>query len=278
MSPRRLRRIALCADDFGLDAAINEACLDLADAGRLSALSCMSTAPAWAAGAAALRQRFDTTLDLGLHLNLTEAVAPGHWRRPLTPLIASAYLNLLPVARLHAEMAAQFDAFEAALGRPPDFVDGHQHVHQLPQVRELLIETLLRRYPMRRPWLRRTGPPALRLSGGADARKQRGIAALGAQALSAQAAEYGFPQNRGFVGVYDFGGSDADYAARMANWCTEIDDGGLLMCHPAIRARAGDPIGAARLREYALLRGEAFGELLRAQGLVVGRLSQTLRA
>lgn len=238
----------------------------------------MSTAPAWAAGAAALRQRFATNLDLGLHLNLTEAVAPGHWRRPLAPLIVSACLHLLPVDRLRAEMAAQFDAFEAALGRPPDFVDGHQHVHQLPQVRELLIETLLQRYPMRRPWLRRTSPPASRLAGGADARKQRRIAALGAQALSAQAAECGFPQNRGFVGVYDFGGSDEDYAARMGAWCAEIGDGGLLMCHPASRARAGDPIGAARQREYALLRGEAFGALLHAQGLVVSRLSEVLRA
>ena len=39
------------------------------------------------------------------------------------------------------EVRAQFEAFADAFGRPPDFVDGHQHVHLFPQVREAVLET-----------------------------------------------------------------------------------------------------------------------------------------
>ncbi|MET0517200.1 MAG: ChbG/HpnK family deacetylase [Burkholderiaceae bacterium] len=277
-------RIGICADDFGLSAAVNEACLNLAGAGRLSALSCMSTAPAWAAGAAALRScACATRLDKGLHLNLTEPFALTRWHRPLGALIASAYLGLLPAARLREEIAAQFDAFEDAMGCAPDFVDGHQHVHQLPRVRELLLNELLRRYPERRPWLRNTAPPARRAHGteaaAAGARKQRLIAALGATGLAGMARAIGYPQNRELVGVYAFDGTAADYAARLQRWCAELGEGGLLMCHPAAAAPAGtaDPIAAARMREYEVLRGGHFGQLLRERGLAVARLSDSLR-
>ena len=37
---------------------------------------------------------------------------------------------------LTAEITRQFEAFAAAFGRPPDFVDGHHHVHLFPQIRD----------------------------------------------------------------------------------------------------------------------------------------------
>lgn len=278
-APTPIGVIGVCADDFGLNAAVNEACLNLAGAGRLSALSCMSTAPGWTAGAAALRRCDNSRLDRGLHLNLSEPFALTRWHRPLGALIASAYAGLLPLARLHEEIVAQFDAFEDGLGAPPDFVDGHQHVHQLPLVRDLLLTELLTRYPTRRPWLRNTAPPAQRRGArDAGARKQCLIATLGARRLSAQAQAIGFAQNRELVGVYGFDGTAEGYAGRLAQWCAELGEGGLLMCHPAAGETAGDPIAAARLREYQVLRGEGFGALLRQRGLVVARLSQRLRA
>ncbi len=48
----------------------------------------------------------------------------------------------------------QLDLFEAALGYPPDHIDGHQHVHALPVVRQALIDVVARRYPVTPPMLR----------------------------------------------------------------------------------------------------------------------------
>ncbi len=265
------RRVAICVDDFGLDAAVNDGALRLLALGRVSALACLSTAPAWPEAARRLKAEGAGRADAGLHLNLSEAFGPAQWRRRLGPLIASAYSVGLPARALRHEIAAQLDAFEQAMDRAPDFVDGHQHVHQLPGVRELLVEELLRRYPGHRPWLRDTAPPR----GGQPAGfKHRLIAALGARRLSGLAHELGFAQNRGMLGVYDFGGSVQAYAEKLAAWCEDLPDGGLLICHAASQARPDDPIGAARAREFEVLASDAFGQLLQSQRLSVGRLSE----
>mgnify|MGYP001373880324 CR=1 FL=1 len=39
----------------------------------------------------------------------------------------------------------QLDEFIAAFKRPPDFLDGHHHVHQIPRVRRLVLELFQRR-------------------------------------------------------------------------------------------------------------------------------------
>jgi predicted glycoside hydrolase/deacetylase ChbG (UPF0249 family) len=272
--------IGVCADDFGLDAAINEATLELAAAGRVSALACMTTAAAWPSGARHLRRDgFGARVDIGLHLNLTEVVAPGHWQRPLAPLVLSACLRMLPRAAIRAEVEAQLDAFDDQLGRAPDFVDGHQHVHQLPQVRELLVAALLARYPKRRPWWRNTRPPLRRRVDGRAARKQRLIAALGATRLTALAGGLGFAQNSALVGVYGFDASPGRYRALLQTWLDELGAhgaGGLLMCHPAASLAGADPIAAARRVETVVLGGADFPTLLAERGLFVARPSELL--
>ncbi|MDR7331903.1 ChbG/HpnK family deacetylase [Roseateles asaccharophilus] len=268
------RRVAICVDDFGLHAAVNQGAWQLVELGRVSALACMSTAPAWTDAAARLRAHGAGLVDAGLHLNLTESFEPGRWRRGLGGLILSASGRCLPVRRVREEIAAQLDAFEKHVGEPPRFVDGHQHVHQLPQVREILLQELLRRYPAHRPWLRDTRPPA----GSPDdaAFKPRLVGALGAAGLADLALSLGFAQNRSMLGVYGFGDTAQEYADRLERWCEGLPDGGLLICHAASHAPPGDSIGAARAREFEVLVGESFGRRLQEQRLSVERLSDQL--
>ena len=37
------------------------------------------------------------------------------------------------------ELRRQWDAFIESRGRPPDFLDGHQHIHLLPGVRQVVL-------------------------------------------------------------------------------------------------------------------------------------------
>jgi predicted glycoside hydrolase/deacetylase ChbG (UPF0249 family) len=263
------RNIVICADDFGYSEGIDRAVLELVAAGRLSAVSCMSTAPAWRADASALREQAQGRADLGLHLNLSERFDAEPRGPSLNTLILRAYTMRLSPAELRIRIALQLDAFEDALGRAPEFVDGHQHVHQLPIVRRVLLAELERRYAGRLPWLRDTTPsPSLR--GGF---KPWVIARLGARALHRQAARRGFVQNRGFVGVYGFDGDEAGYLSRLRDWLAAMGEGSLMMCHPGLGTAAGDPIAAARQREYTVLMGEAFAQALADRGLRLGRLS-----
>ena len=264
----RTRRWVSCADDFAIDAGTTDAIVDLIGKGRVTATSALVDAPLWPAAARQLAGGH-ATADVGLHLNLTQAFAPGTagtW--PLLELIWRCGTGRIPRATLQAAIARQLDAFESAMGRPPDYVDGHQHVHQFGVVRDLLIHALRQRYPATRIWVRSTRPPA-----GVRDRKSRGIALLGDRGLRARAAGAGIASSAYLVGVYDFRAVDsadrAAYREHLARWFDAGPDGSVLMCHPATLAAPGDPIGAARAMEYAYLGGAEFGAGLRRSDIVL---------
>ncbi len=271
-----MTRLTICLDDLGLHAAVNAAAVRLAGLGRLDAVSAMVGAPGWAEARTQLAAFVPGRVDVGLHLDLTEAPLRPRQRHGLKALLVRAALHALPAAALRDEIEAQLDAFEDARGAPPDHVDGHQHVHQLPQVRDALLAALQRRYPQRPPWLRATFHAAnLVAPAGAGAGawlKPRVIEALGAAGLARRARAAGQAQNRRLLGVYDFTGGAPGYARWLAAWLDAARDGDLLMCHAALGEVPGDPIAAARHAEAQVLAGDAFEAALAGRGLSHGVL------
>lgn len=255
------RDIVLCADDYALAPEVDQAVLALAHRGRLSATTCMTTSPRWPEAAAALRP-LRSALSVGLHFNLTEGHGGAVAARGLKRVIVAAYAHRLEPAALRTHWRQQLDAFERALGTPPDFIDGHQHVHQLPGVRHALLTELRARYrPAVMPWLRSTVPAR----GLARQPKAAALALLGGRAATRLWLRAGLHCNRGFAGVYGFDAPDAAaYAARMSVWLRALPRGGLLMCHPAAGELAGDAIARQRVVEYAFFSSDAFSALLQA--------------
>lgn len=271
----------LCADDFALHPLVDQAVQQLAHAGRLSSTSCMTTSPHWPASARTARA-LRGLLHVGLHFNLTESHANTYASaHSLRHILALAYTGRLRVQDMQPLWRAQLDAFEDAMGTPPDFVDGHQHVHQLPGVREAMLRELARRYGAPSAWPRvRSTVPVGRLWRDP---KSTIIALLGGWTLTAQLRRLDAPANRGFAGVYGFDApTTAAYGARMARWLEQLPPqvpvavdaataprgpgrpmpGSLLMCHPAAGEVPGDPIGAQRPLELAYLASDEFGQLL----------------
>jgi len=261
--------IALCLDDFGLHQGVNQAALQLANHDRITAISCMVGAPHWRGGTARLAQLPPDRVDVGLHLDFTEHPLNPAARRTLPALIALAGARLLDRALIRSEILAQLEAFEQALGREPAHVDGHQHIHQFPVIREELIAVLLERYPRRRPWLRRTKRPS-----GLRGFKPWLIERLGCDAFSQLARGHGFPQNESLLGVYGFQGDAARYAGHLAQWLGMAQHGDLLMCHAGGSAPVRDPIMAARSNEWQVLAGTAFSDLLAQAGIRLAPLSR----
>ncbi len=259
--------LAVCIDDFGMHDGVNQAALELGGAGRVSAVACMVDGPAWRDGAQAMQHGLKGKVDIGLHLDLTEPW-PGGARKPSHPaLVLAAYAGRVPRAHARDEVRRQLDAFEDVAGMAPDFVDGHQHVHQLPIIREALIGELLQRYPKRLPWIRNTAPPAH----GRFELKPRIIGMLGSAALGRLAQAGGFRQNRHLLGAYGFDGAAQAYRQRVCRWLAQAQDHDLLMCHPA--SGGNDALARARGIEYAFLRSQDFAELLAQWNVSVTRLS-----
>lgn len=259
-----LRRLAVCADDFGQGPAVDRGILALAERRRLTAVSCLVTPRRWVTAARALSGADVTT---GLHLNLTEGeplslALRRHWPQfpRLGRLIAMAFLGRLPAA-MADEVGAQLARFAEVRGQSPDFLDGHQHVHALPGVRPLVLAAA-------RQWQRPVRQTGVVLGPG-FAFKRTVIAACGGRALAQQARRQGVVQPSALVGVYDFDPA-ADYRALVRGWLQTAPDGALLFCHPALGdADPADPIAAARQREAAYLGSDAFTLDLAAAGVVL---------
>jgi chitin disaccharide deacetylase len=269
-APGPVRALAVCIDDYGLHAGIDAAAVDLAKRRRVTAISCMPDGPDWREGAAALRD-IPAGTQLGLHLNLTEALGRGGLVQSLPKLVIRTYARALDAAVVRDEIRRQFAAFESGTARAPDFVDGHQHVHQLPVIREALIDVLDERAAVPRPWLRCTLPAEASAAGlqPADRRKSWLIGQLGAAALSRLAATHGYPQNRRLLGSYAFDGTEDQYLDRLQAWFAIARDGDLLMCHASASGPWQDPILAARVREYRVLAGPAVVELQQRCGIEI---------
>lgn len=256
-----MKRIALCADDFGSFHAADAGVLRLVELGRLGGVSCQVVGAAFAADAAALCERV-AAVDAGLHLDLAAD------RDALAALVARSHARALGRPYVRARIAAQLDAFERALGRAPAFVDGHQHVHQLPVVRDALLDLLATRYRRPGPLVRNTVP----LQG--RGAKALAVAALGGYGLRRELRARGVPHNPDFAGIYALDGR-ADYGELFRGWLASASDGTLFLCHPgAADADPADPIGPARAAELAYLSSPALVEDSRGADAAWVRVSE----
>lgn len=248
------RLLTICADDFGVDVGSARVIVGLAAQGRLNALSCLVNAPAWERCAQVLAEAPEHTR-CGLHFNLSEGLALSaelrrHWPRlPALPrLMVAARLGRLPLHAIAAEWQAQWDAFVQGARRTPDFVDGHQHVHQIAGVREIVVDAATRHAIA----VRSTAP----LAGPGFTAKRWLIECTGGRALRRLLLDRRVPHNAVLLGAYDF--RRTDYGGLMQGWLARCPPrGALLFCHPGV-AVPGDPIGAARAREASYLGSEAF--------------------
>jgi chitin disaccharide deacetylase len=261
-----VKRVVLCADDFGMTPAVDAGILHLLGLGRLTAVSCLADGPAFEADLAALLP-FRGDADLGLHFDLTDGSGGGK-RSTLLALLLRAYSGAIDATEVRRCLEAQLDRFERLAGHPPDFVDGHQHVHQFPRVRDALVDVLRRRYGSAPPWVRCT------VSSRPSGAKARLVAALGGRALRAMLEQRGLPYNRDFGGVYALD-PGAAYGALMKRWLERIDDGGLILCHPGEPGVVGeDPIALARTAELRYLESSRFTQDCQAVGVGLARFAR----
>lgn len=281
---RTTRPVIVCADDFGIAAGVSEAIAGLIAAGRLSATSCMTPLPDWRRSADLLRCTVaEHPADVGLHLTLTDHVplagARGlaHAGRlpALGRLLPRTLARALPHAAVRDEVRAQLDAFEDVWQAAPDYVDGHQHVHVLPGIREILVEEVLRRYPPGQVWVRDCVEPLTRCMRRRVALpKALLITSLGL-ALRRLLRRSGLPANDGFAGLHDFSGR-IPFQTLMRAFLGNAGPRPLVHVHPGRvddELRRCDSLTTPREAELAYLGSAGFLADLAAAGFHPARFA-----
>lgn len=252
----------LCADDYGIAPGVSQAIRDLLERGRLSATSCMVVSPDFA-GEGPLLKPYLNRADIGLHLTLT-------LDRPLASLMRDAYLRRLDRRAIAAEIDRQIESFSRVLGRAPDFIDGHQHVHLLPGVREPVLAAAKKAGA----YLRLTDESLGAIQHSRVAAGKSLFLSLMARPMARLAASGGIRRNSGFRGARSFAEREP-FRALFLRMIEGSPAGTIVMCHPGLvdATLAGrDSVTAAREDEYRYFLSEEFPADLAAANLRLSRL------
>jgi predicted glycoside hydrolase/deacetylase ChbG (UPF0249 family) len=213
---------------------------------------------------------------IGLHLTLTAPFAPmsqdyGPQRDgeflPLTTTLRSAMFRGLKPEKLTTEIETQIKSFVAAFGRPPDFIDGHQHVHLFPQIRDAVLVATKTLAPD--AWLRQCGRSRNHSRSLSD--KKALLLDILSVGFRRRALRLGLVTNPAFAGTYDFT-EGANFAALFPTFLKELPDGGVVMCHPGTvdaELERLDPLTTLRETEYAFFKSYAFLALLAHEGVTL---------
>ncbi len=265
----------LCADDYGMTLGVSKAILNLASHRRLSAVGCMTNFSKWPEYAKEIAP-LSGAIDIGIHLNLTlgsplERDQPAFL--PAGILVRHALLRQIKVQEIEREINAQCTAFEDAMQKEPDFIDGHQHVHALPIIRDALMNVIIKRYKVKKPWLRDPSDTLSHIF-------KRRVAV--SKALTVKSVATGFLElakasgirtNQGFSGFSAFD-AKRDYAADFERFLIGMGKKHLIMCHPGFvdnELRALDPVVETRQQEYDFFIGERFDEMCEQNNLTLQR-------
>ncbi len=274
------RRIWLCADDYGVAPGVSAAIRELISRGRINATSIMVAAPHFnseEAAALATLNSGEKRAALGLHVTLTGPLQPlsenfAPLRRgrflPLNAMLRMATGRRLQPEPLANEIAAQLKKFIDVFGRPPDFLDGHQHIQLFPQVRDAFLKVVAERAPA--AWVRQCGRPR-------RGRRLRDHKAFVLDIMSLgfrrRARKLGIAVNPAFAGAYAFK-SRVNYARLFPRFLSGLPDGGLIMCHPGVvdtELKGLDSLTTLREQEFAFFGSDAFLKVLAEHNAALAR-------
>lgn len=224
------KHLILCADDYGISPGVNAAILDLAQQQKLSAVSCMTLSRHMTRQDADWLKKLHPHLAIGLHVTLT-------YLPPLTQafpamtekeLFKKSWLRRLDRNVIENEIIRQFEQFIALFGFAPDFIDGHQHIHALPVIRDIILQCRARFAPQ--SWMRDICNPF-----GAEklhkTEKKRLIVSVLGWFFQQQLRHKKILHNNGIYGFYDYTRKH-DFAALFTQWVHTAPDHALIYVHP----------------------------------------------
>ncbi|XP_016428260.1 carbohydrate deacetylase-like isoform X2 [Sinocyclocheilus rhinocerous] len=149
--PQPKVKLVVTGDDFGYCERRNQGIVDCFKTGGISNVSLLVNAVS-AEHAAELAKR--NHIPIGLHANLSEGLPVSQDLKGSTLLNKDGFFHgkmgfrevlqcgQLKMSEVEAELRAQVNRFCELVGHVPYHMDGHQHVHVLPEVREVFAQVL----------------------------------------------------------------------------------------------------------------------------------------
>jgi chitin disaccharide deacetylase len=277
------KQIIICADDFAQNEEISDGILSLAKHQRINAISCLVNTSHWDdlyTELSSIKQKNY----IGLHLNFTFGQPLSSlWRKTegeqflgLPSLIRRLYLRQINIKTIVAEIQAQIDVFTHTMHVYPDFIDGHQHVQQLPIVRQALLEVHASKMghvyssitendePHEEDldhcdsFFRNTSNGLGDLCSIVGFPKIQALNILGGRKFRRQLIREQIPTNSSFAGIYNFSKAE-NYRKYFQRFLNKTKSGGIIMCHPGCYSKdLSDPLHMSRHHELNYFMSDVF--------------------
>ena len=272
------KQIIICADDFAQNEDISEGILSLAEMRRINAIGCLVNTSSW--------DDFHTDLIairsnsfIGLHLNFTFGQPlSSAWRKregeefyTLLKLLKKLYFRQISFDTIADEIKAQIDVFSHKMHIYPDFIDGHQHVQQLPLIRTALFDVHTRKMghlhstlvtdsniDYSETFFRSTSNGFGDLISIISFPKSQALSILGGHKFKKLLIEEQIPTNASFSGIYNFKNAK-NYQKYFQKFLGQTKNGGIIMCHPGIISNdLTDPLYKFRHHELNYFKSDEF--------------------
>jgi predicted glycoside hydrolase/deacetylase ChbG (UPF0249 family) len=292
MYAKRLRRLLVIADDFGIGADTTAGILDLAARGVVTGSALLVNAPATLEGIRQWRH-LGAPLELGWHPNLTldsplappaqipSLVRPDGTFWPLVPFLKRWLAGRFQPREIHLELTLQLRRFTELVGHPPRFVNSHQHIALFPLMGKILLQVLGKLGV--RPYVRRVQEPWSVVAMLPGARLKRIVlSCLGRRMTRIQEA-HGFPGNDWLAGISNPRAVEDPrfFTRRLLMMPGQVVE---LMCHPGHYdatlvgrdCTASDGLIQQRVNELRWLRECAFEEAVKDAGFRLTAPSELL--
>ncbi len=146
--------LIVTADDFGFGVPTSRGIIHAHQAGVVTSTSLMVVTGDHARASIPLLEHAPK-LEVGLHLVLTGPAQKPLMAGPTSGLVTRdgcfhslpkllwiTWRRRLDQSAVFDEICAQAERFTELMGRPPAYVDGHHHSHQLPVIREALVAAM----------------------------------------------------------------------------------------------------------------------------------------
>jgi len=257
------KKIIVCADDFGISCAVNQAILELIRLNRISAVSCLVSADSWNQGFCMLRE-YRGRIDIGLHLFYGE---------PFRKTLISAYLRLADRRHILEEFRKQLNIFYKDMGFYPDFIDGHEHIHQLPVFRSALLE-LANSVPAKEIYLRNSCSALNRIIERKVSVLKNMLISLPGRSMKKILLRQGLFTNSDFLGLYDFKSAKSFRDIFVSFLKVSDPRNSIYVVHPADEDSSKldqSAFSLRRIKEASYLKSDTYINDLKQAGFTLSR-------
>jgi len=206
------RQLVIVADDYGIGPEVSRSIRELMRTGSVTATVLLVNSP-YAEADVALWMKCGCPGEMGWHPNLTmdqSVAAPGEVESlvarngqfySLGKLLARIAAGMVRYRDLVREFEAQLQRYCDLVGRPPDVINGHKHIHVFPIISRALAEAL-GRWNIH-PYVRRVVEPWSCLRSIAGARVKRTLLSTLGRAATARQVRCNLPGNDYLAGITD---------------------------------------------------------------------------